>query len=264
MNQLKKMSIFLITALLAGSLASCNGAGANNAETTFFDPSSVGQAPTFDYRINVNTYINAINAQEAPGGAYLLLANKSHPLGKDYTPSAMTQLKSNLTAGNKEIILEYDAALAAEALMLELHARGYTDILVTSGYRSYARQEWLFNYYTEDEMRKDPSLTRAQSENIVLTYSARAGTSEHQTGLCIDLISNYSTSLDESFALNPAYSWLVENAHNFGFILRYPQDKENITGYKYEPWHYRFVGRQAAYEMWKNGLTLEEYLAYKN
>jgi D-alanyl-D-alanine carboxypeptidase len=67
-------------------------------------------------------------------------------------------------------------------------------------------------------------------------------------------------SLDETFAQNPAYDWLQQNAHRYGFILRYPADKTEITGYSYEPWHYRFVGAAAATEIHEHGLTLEEYL----
>ena len=96
--------------------------------------------------------------------------------------------------------------------------------------------------------------------DLVLTYSAAPGTSEHHTGNAIDLISTNYVSLDETFAQNPAYEWLQQNAHRFGFILRYPADKTDITGYSYEPWHYRFVGADAATEIHERGLTLEEYL----
>ena len=109
-------------------------------------------------------------------------------------------------------------------------------------------------------MAKHPDWTQAQCEAEVLTYSAKPGESEHQTGLCVDLISTDHPSLDVAFADNPAYAWLVENAHQFGFILRYPEGKEGVTGYSYEPWHYRFVGAQAASEIHEKGLTLEEYL----
>ena len=95
----------------------------------------------------------------------------------------------------------------------------------------------------------------------MLTYSAKPGTSEHQSGLCIDLISRDNVVLDETFAANPAYLYLSENAHHFGFILRYPAEKTAITGYDYGPWHYRFVGVQAATEMHESGETLEEYLS---
>jgi LAS superfamily LD-carboxypeptidase LdcB len=76
----------------------------------------------------------------------------------------------------------------------------------------------------------------------------------------VDLISVRNPVLDASFAENPAYAWLVENAHYFGFILRYPEGKEGTTGYSYEPWHYRFVGVKTAAEIYEKGLTLEEYL----
>ena len=76
----------------------------------------------------------------------------------------------------------------------------------------------------------------------------------------MDLISTENVVLDESFAENPAYAWLTENAHNFGFILRYPKEKEAVTGYSYEPWHYRFVGVDAATAIYEKNLTLEEYI----
>ena len=95
----------------------------------------------------------------------------------------------------------------------------------------------------------------------MLTYSARPGTSEHQTGLCMDLIvGGANPVLDESFADHACYRWLVENAHKFGFILRFPKGKETVTGYSYEPWHYRFVGVEAATEIYRRGITLEQYL----
>ena len=80
------------------------------------------------------------------------------------------------------------------------------------------------------------------------------------TRLCVDLISTKNVVLDETFADNPAYAWLTENAHYFGFILRYPKGDEETTGYTYEPWHYRFVGVEAASKIYRKGLTLEEYL----
>ena len=156
--------------------------------------------------------------------------------------------------------MEATAAMAAEAMVRELQALGYTDIVITSGYRTYQYQQSLFNTYLGNEMAAHPDWTREQCEAEVLTYSARPGESEHQTGLCMDLISTENVVLDESFAQNPVYAWLMENAHFFGFILRYPEGDESITGYSYEPWHYRFVGREAATDIYMNGLTLEEYL----
>lgn len=216
-----------------------------------------GGLPDYDYQIDMKSYENAVTAS---GKTYLTLVNKEHPCGTDYTPEKLSAIPAELTLYGKEVQMEATAALAAEALVRELQARGYEDIVVTSGYRSYEYQQILFNTYLGNEMSKHPDWSVAQCEAEVLTYSARPGESEHQTGLCMDLISTQNVALDSSFADNPAYAWLVENAHNFGFILRYPEGDETTTGYTYEPWHYRFVGVEAASEIHEKGLTLEEYL----
>ncbi|MBO5757488.1 MAG: M15 family metallopeptidase [Clostridia bacterium] len=191
---------------------------------------------------------------------YLVLLNKTHPSGESYCPPDLTALDSTLTLYGKEVELRLYAAKAAETMIRELHAQGYTDIVVTSGYRSYAYQSTLFYTYLSQEAAAHPNWSEAQVKEYVLTYSAAPGTSEHHTGNAIDLISTNYVVLDETFAQNPAYEWLQQNAHRYGFILRYPADKTEITGYSYEPWHYRFVGAAAATEIHEHGLTLEEYL----
>ncbi|MBQ2807280.1 MAG: M15 family metallopeptidase [Clostridia bacterium] len=211
----------------------------------------------YDYSIDMKPYSKYINTTDKQ---YLVLLNKTHPSGEHYAPADLVKLDNAMTLYGKEIELRKYPAMATEALIKELHARGYTDIVVTSGYRSYSYQQSLFNTYVEQEMTAHPDWTRQQAEQQVLTYSAAPGTSEHHTGDVIDLISVNYVSLDETFAQNPAYEWLVANAHHFGFILRYPADKTHITGYSYEPWHYRFVGVKAATEIYEQGLTLEEYL----
>ena len=213
--------------------------------------------PDYDYQIDMEKYEDSITVTDS---SYLALVNKQNPCGEGYVPENLTVMASDLTLYGKEVKLESTAALAAEALVKELHARGYTDIVITSGYRDYAYQQILFNTYLGNEMAKHPDWTQAQCEAEVLSYSARPGESEHQTGLCVDLISTEHPSLDETFAENPAYAWLMENAHYFGFILRYPKGKEGTTGYSYEPWHYRFVGVKTATEIHEKGITLEEYL----
>ena len=214
-------------------------------------------APQYEYQINMEKYESAISATDP---AYLILANKQHALGSNHVPASLSAVPTELTLYGKEVQLESTAALAAEAMVRELRALGYEDIAVTSGYRSYEYQQVLFNTYLGNEMAAHPDWSQARCEAEVLTYSARPGTSEHQTGLCMDLISVHNVVLDESFAKNPAYAWLTENAHHFGFILRYPADKTEITGYSYEPWHYRFVGVKTATEIYEQGITLEEYL----
>ena len=116
---------------------------------------------------------------------------------------------------------------------------------IISGYRSYSRQQTLYNNYVKRDGKKEAD-----------RYSARAGHSEHQTGLAFDV-----NSLEQSFGETKAGKWLSDNCYKYGFILRYPKGKEDITGYMYEPWHFRYLGTKAA-ELYNNGnwITLEEYL----
>ena len=172
--------------------------------------------PAYDYEINMESYENAITVKDK---SYLILVNKENPCGEDYAPKSLSAIPARLTLYEKDVSLESNAALAAEALVLELHARGYEDIVITSGYRDYAYQQVLFNTYLGNEKAAHPNWTEVQCRAEVLTYSAFPGESEHQTGLCMDLISTKNVTLDISFASNPAYAWLVENAHSFGFIL---------------------------------------------
>ena len=130
---------------------------------------------------------------------------------------------------------------------------------MTSAYRSYSKQYGLYKYYVSELLSQGFSQTQAEAE--VSKTSAKAGHSEHQSGLCVDLIENGNTELTVAFEECEAFRWLSANAHKYGFILRYPKNKEAITGYEYEPWHFRFVGIDAASVIYEDGICLEEYLA---
>ena len=141
---------------------------------------------------------------------------------------------------------------AGEALS-RLFDAAYTEAGLTlygvSAYRSYARQYTIY-------------ATNLVTQGIAHTnrYSAAPGRSEHQTGLAIDIsCASEGYGLEDSFADTPEGIWVSENAHRFGFILRYPKDKEHITGYNYEPWHIRYVGTELAGYLYETGLTLDEY-----
>ncbi len=99
---------------------------------------------------------------------------------------------------------------------------------------------------------------RADAEAAAMLYSALAGTSEHQTGLCVDILQG-DFGLTKDFENSTAFKWLSANAYKFGFILSYPSGKESVTGFQYEPWHYRFVGREVASAIYNSGITLGEY-----
>mgnify|MGYP001103167347 CR=1 FL=1 len=120
-------------------------------------------------------------------------------------------------------------------------------IYAGSTYRSYSYQEGLYNRYVKKDGFKEAE-----------TYSARAGYSEHQLGLAVDIVNGKWDYLSEN---DKEYDYLVKNSYKYGFILRYPEGKEDITKYSYEPWHIRYVGKNLAKEIYNNGdyLTLEEY-----
>jgi D-alanyl-D-alanine carboxypeptidase len=126
---------------------------------------------------------------------------------------------------------------------------GY-EIVMTTAYRSYSFQKILWDNYVARE-----------GEEAANRFSARPGQSEHQTGLAVDISSpSVNYALTEDFADTDEGIWIAENAHKFGFIIRFPKGKEHITGYLYEPWHLRYVGEKVATRIYEQELTLEEYL----
>ena len=122
-------------------------------------------------------------------------------------------------------------------------------LIINSSYRSYKEQEEVYNMYLTNK-----------GEEYADKYAARPGHSEHQTGLAIDL-TTYGAN-GETFDQTDAFKWLENNAYKYGFILRYPKDKENITGYNYESWHYRYVGVETATKLKEENITYDEYYAY--
>lgn len=207
--------------------------------------------------VQFEKYIDPENASE-----YLLLVSPKAPLGKDYVPDDLIYIE-DMRAGRPSYysyLREY-AEKALEAFLDEAAMYGHGDIKVSNGYRSYSVQSTLFNNYLADERARHPDWTEEQIYNLVATYSNPPGTSEHQSGLCVDMHNQIDTN--NTFDGTPAAIWLEENCYRFGFVLRYPPDKQDVTGIKYESWHFRYVGRTAATEMHELGMCLEEYLAYK-
>lgn len=156
----------------------------------------------------------------------ILVVNKTYPLPSDYNPG------------------EDPTALAA---LYEMYAGAANDgisLWVVSGFRSYDTQNWLYNSYVA-----------VDGKAVADTYSARPGHSEHQSGLAFDL-----NMVDDYFAYTPEGIWLANNCWKYGFIIRYPAGKESITGYKYEPWHVRYLGKDVAKSVYESGMCLEEYL----
>ncbi len=180
------------------------------------------------------------------------LVNKKNNLSSTYVPEDLVKLEGIPTVlENPEINqLREPAYIALKDLFqaaadeegYELHAR--------SGYRSYGTQKDLYNSYVKNH-----------GQAAADKYSAKPGQSEHQTGLAMDITcAAMNFQLDDTFGDTDEGKWVSENAHRFGFIVRYPKDKEDITGYFYEPWHIRYLGVELATKVYESGLTLEEYL----
>ena len=203
--------------------------------------------------------------------AYLILVNAEHPLSANDIPDDLTSVVNTRDDGRDTQKMRLFAEKALEALFLEAKAQGilYSNdgyrLSVTSAYRSYASQQSIFNGYVDETMSANPRLSRAEAEELVIAYSSRPGTSEHQSGLCCDMhnfaAASSSNGMREKFAANQAGVWLTENCAKFGFILRYPDGKQDkMCGVGYESWHFRYVGRYHAIKIMESGLCLEEYM----
>ncbi|OGO88516.1 MAG: hypothetical protein A2Y15_01795 [Clostridiales bacterium GWF2_36_10] len=210
-----------------------------------------------DYAIEIDEWEQYICPENDED--YFLLVNKTHSLPSDYVPENLVDAINTRSDRAAEKMIE-TAEKALQAFLLEGAEYGVTNVTVTSAYRSYFKQETIFNGYVNENLHK--YATREECEEYVNTFSARPGESEHQTGLACDMHNLSGASV--AFADTIEAKWLAQNAHRFGFILRYPEDKVDITGYQFEPWHFRFVGRTAATEMYQKGLCLEEYLEQLN
>lgn len=181
----------------------------------------------------------------------LALVNKEYALPDHYIPADLVRPNVPFSFGDQDIEKSYlrkEAAEHLELLFAEAEKVGI-ELFAVSGYRSYTRQTMIFD-------AKVGQVGEAAAAQVV----AVPGFSEHQSGLAMD-ISSKSVNLEliEDFGLTDEGKWLAENAHQFGFILRYPEGKESITGYQYEPWHFRYVGVEAAAIIFERDVTLEEY-----
>lgn len=173
----------------------------------------------------------------------LILVNKYYKLPEDYEPDDLVQVSEVPGRGylRKEVYEAY------KALYEDASKLGY-NLSVVSAYRSYASQDSLYNSY----LKVDP-------QEVVDTYSARPGHSEHQSGLCLDVsIPGYSL---DNFYKTEASKWLAENCYKYGFIIRYPDDKTEITGYQGEPWQLRYLGKETSEKVYRSGITYDEYYA---
>ena len=171
----------------------------------------------------------------------ILLVNEQNRLREDYVPDELVNLyqqRHSFRMASSEIYLTRQTYEAMERMFHAAEEANMNGYIVTSGYRSYHRQAEV---YAESEPGK----------------AQQPGASEHQTGLAFDV----TVETGDGFENTPQYGWLMQHAHEYGFVQRYPANKSDITGISYEPWHYRFVGVDAATRMYKTGQCLEEFIA---
>ncbi len=195
--------------------------GVSEGECTVTVTSADNKNVTATVKVTVKGSANGITYIDG-----ILIANKSYSLPADYNPG----IDANANTALNEMI----NAAKNDGITLKM----------VSGFRSYSTQNYLYNNYVARD-------GKAAADR----YSARPGHSEHQTGLAFDL-----NSLEQSFGETKEGKWLAENCWKYGFIIRYPKDKEAITGYMYEPWHVRYLGKETAKKVYESGKCLEEYL----
>ena len=183
---------------------------------------------------------------------YLTLVNFEYTLDETFEPAELADVDNGYVADSR--ITE-----AAKKMIAEARSKDDVRIIALSAYRDYEYQMELFeNKVQRLQQEKGYSVDKAREE--AKTVVAYPGTSEHQLGLALDLVDARHVKLDESQENTAAYKWLYEHCHEYGFIVRYPNGKTDITGIIYEPWHFRYVGVEAATYIMENNITLEEYL----
>lgn len=176
----------------------------------------------------------------------LILVNKYNKLSKSFVPNQLVEISNQYAYDdNKTSKITYEAYRS----MWNAAKKDGCTLIVTSSYRDYDAQEEVWN-----------SIENTSGEEAADSKAARAGHSEHQTGLALDIVTY--NSYNNEFENTKEFKWLQKNAHKYGFILRFPKGKEDITGYNYESWHYRYVGKEIAEKIRNLGITYDEYYAY--
>jgi D-alanyl-D-alanine carboxypeptidase len=181
----------------------------------------------------------------------MVLINSQNPLPDDFAAPELAQLEDGQSV---------DARVysAVQQMLSAAEAAGYHPVICSS-FRTWSKQEQL--YQAKVDYYLDAGYAQADAEAAAAFWVARPGTSEHQAGLALDIVDADYQVLDEKQESTAVQKWLMENCADYGFILRYPTEKNSITGVGYEPWHYRYVGVEAAHEIMAQGVCLEEYLA---
>ncbi len=244
-------------------------------------------APKYEFAADLSHYLQYMCPEDFD--KHMILISPSNAVDETYIPEDLVSVPNPYYDNGSSLCR--DASMSLEALFLEMYTLGFKDMKVHVAYRTYEQQKKQFDTYVYNERyyyrshyesegkwfsdtaytvlgktyleekyisQNKTSLSADDARRVAMSYSAYPGTSDHQSGLAFDLyLSGYS---GKKFAESDEYKWLAENAHKFGFIFRYPEGKENVTGYSFEPYHLRFVGQYHAAIIYESGLSLDEYI----
>ena len=219
--------------------------GGQTVSEPYIDASGLLQYPTAGHYVQADSYQGG---GEAPWN--LLLVNDWNPLPAGYD----SDVTFSTVSGGKQV----DSRII-DAVNRMLNDAAAYDLAVVSAYRPKEEQDVL--YWRKVKQYTDKGYSDLEAQKVGGTIVKRPGFSEHNCGLAMDVGGSGDYTLEQTFANTPAYAWLIEHCADYGFILRFPEGKEDITGVIYEPWHYRYVGEEAARYIMDNDLCLEEYLA---
>lgn len=185
---------------------------------------------------------------------FTLLVNRDNPLSDDYQVETRNIVNNGVTTDFK---FDVRAVENLEAMLKDAAAAGHP-VLIRSAHRTINYQKMLYNNKVNRYLNRGYAQQAAEAE--AAKWVAIPGTSEHNLGIVVDIVNQgYTGELEQYFEDDPLFGWLVENCADYGFILRYPKTKEAVTGIVYEPWHYRYVGKEVAHYIMDNDITLEEY-----
>lgn len=244
MKQWKKQ---LSAALCAALLLGCVSMPAQAEENEEYDLSDIPGVIIEDPRIDPLEWNFALSLSDLDP-ELVKLANKECLLSSTYEPSSKTKMKLRAAPGAGTMYLQSECAEALAELFAGAEEAGYK-LYLKSAYRAYKTQKTMYNNRLERNNGKDDG------------WVSKPGASDHQTGLGCDVVpgSWKDKSMNSNMASTPECQWMAEHCYEYGFVIRYPEDKQDITEINYEPWHLRYVGKEVARYIWRNGLCLEEF-----
>ena len=244
MKQWKKQ---LSSALCAALLLGCVSMPALAEQDEEYDLSDIPGVIIEDPRIDPLEWNFALSLSDLDP-ELIKLANKECLLSSTYEPSSKTKMKLRAAPGAGTMYLQSECAEALAELFAGAEEAGYK-LYLKSAYRAYKTQKTMYNNRLERNNGKDDG------------WVSKPGASDHQTGLGCDVVpgSWKDKSMNSNMASTPECQWMAEHCYEYGFVIRYPEDKQDITEINYEPWHLRYVGKEVARYIWRNGLCLEEF-----